>query len=76
MVIVFSSVINSRELSDRKMDRFKVTKADHYESTDDDDGEGKTVTSSLLEMKELNGPRYEGRACRLLYNYHANYGFA
>lgn len=45
------------------MDRFKITKSEkpYYESTDDDDGEGKTVTSSLLEMKELNGPRYEGR---------------
>lgn len=42
-----------------------MTKADKfYESvsaTDDDDGEGKTVTSSLLEMKELNGPHFEGK---------------
>lgn len=42
------------------MDRFKVTKFKskefYEESTEDDDGEGKTVTSSLLEMKELNGP--------------------
>ncbi len=46
------------------MERFKVTKANkgYYESTtDDDDGESKTVTSSLLEMKELNGSRYEGK---------------
>lgn len=52
-------------MTDNAMDRFKVTKAEKfYESTtDDDDGEGKTVTSSLLEMKELNGPHFEGTCC-------------
>lgn len=39
-----------------------AAKNEYYESTtDDDDVEGKTVTSSLLEMKELNGPCYEGK---------------
>lgn len=57
----FIPVLSTRVFT---MDRFKVTKSEpkeYYESTDDDDGEGKTVTSSLLEMKELNGPRYEGK---------------
>lgn len=60
------------------MERFKVTKTEPkvgYESPEDDDGEGTTVTSSLLEMKELNGPHYEGMSslvsitCFNLYRY-------